>query len=113
MSTPVLVNGATGVSSTAIFVREQDCRLNGFTIYNPSNAAAYVQFFDMPASTAPTVGTTVPKWSVGVPTVAALSVPYIAGDGLFFTGGLWVAATTTAGGNTGPSAAVNVNLALG
>lgn len=109
MASPVLVNGATGVLATPIQVRGEGCNLAGYHIYNPSNAAAYVQFFD--TVLAPTVGTTVPVWSIGITTLtnASMNLPVA---GLYFRSGLWVAATTTAGGNGAPNVAVNVNLAM-
>jgi hypothetical protein len=108
MATPVLVNGATGVAETAIFVRGESCDVQAYHLYNGSNALAFVQFFD---TAAPTVGTTVPKWSIGIPTLvhAFMSFPVA---GLYFQGGLWVAATTTVGGSSAPSAALTVNLAM-
>ena len=108
MATPVLVNGVTGVAETAIFVRGRSCDVQAYHIYNSSNATAFVQFFD---TAAPTVGTTVPKWSVPIPTLvhAFMSFPVA---GLYFSGGLWVAATTTVGGSSAPSAALVVNLAM-
>lgn len=111
MASPVLVNGVTGLLATAIFVRGIECDVLGYHIYNASNATAYVQFFDMTAGVTPTVGTTVPVWSIGIPTVshAFLMLPVA---GLHFQESLWVAATTTAGGNGAPSAALNVNLAM-
>src|SRR5262245_60278185 len=108
MATPVLVNGYTGVLATAIYVRGRDCNVLGYHIYNASDAVAYVQFYD---TQAPTVGTTVAKWAIGIPTLTHAFMPFpIAG--LFFKGGLWIAATTTASGSTAPSAALSVNLAM-
>jgi hypothetical protein len=112
MANPVLVNGATGVLATAIQIRQSGCNVFGYHIYNASNATAYVQFFDSSPAVPPTVGTTVPKWSIGVPTVAHAFMALDA-TGLDFTQGLWVAATTTAGGSGAPNVAVNVNLAIG
>lgn len=108
MATPVLVNGTTGVLATAIFVRAQDCNVLGYHIYNASDAAAYVQFYD---TAAPTVGTTVAKWIVPIPTVQQAFMQFPVA-GLFFRGGLWMAATTTAGGTGAPSAALTVSLAV-
>lgn len=108
MATPVLVNGTTGLLATAIFVRGSDCNILGYHVFNGSNALAFVNFYDVAF---PTVGTTVPKWSVAIPTVvhAFMSFPVA---GLYFPGGLWVAAVTTVGGSGAPSAALTVNLAL-
>lgn len=111
MATPVLVNGPTGVLATAIQIAGQDCQVFGYHIYNPSNATAYVQFFD--GTGAPTVGTDKPKWSIGVTTLTNVDMPVNGSAGLFFRGGCWVAAATSAGGNSAPSSAVNVNLAIG
>lgn len=109
MANPVLVNGVTGVVATAIFVRGGPCSVADYHIHNPAAATSFVQFFDSPPTVPPTVGTTVPKWSIGVPTLQTVAL-----DGtLNFVTGLWVAATTTVGGNSAPSAAVNVNLAVG
>lgn len=109
MATPVLVNGTTGLLATALQVRGQSCNLLGYHIYNPSNATAYIQFFD--SLLGPTVGTTVPVWSIGIPTLTSTFMP-VDVNGIFFSLGLWVAATTTAGGSSAPNAAVNVNLGM-
>lgn len=108
MATPVLVDGNTGVLATAIWVRGEDCNVLGYHIYNGSNATAFVQFYD---TAVPTVGTTVPKWAVGLPTLthAFMAFPVA---GLFMKGGLWVAATTALAGTTPPNVAVTVNLAM-
>jgi hypothetical protein len=109
MASPVLVNGTTGVLATAIQVRGGDINVCAYHIFNGSNAAAFVQFFDGLA--APSVGTTVPKWVVAIPTLQQAFMDFPPA-GLFFNGGLWVAATTTAGGSGAPSAALTVALAM-
>jgi hypothetical protein len=109
MATPVLVDGFTGVLATPLFVRGPSCDLVGYHIYNPSNATAFVHFYDSTA--APSVGTTVSVWAIGIPTLeqAFMTFPVA---GLFFRNGLWVAATTTDSGSTPPNVAINVNLAV-
>lgn len=108
MASPTLVNGVSGVLATAIFVRGESCNVQGYHCYNPSNAVAFVNFYD---EAAPTVGTTVPKWQVGIPTLTNAWID-LQPAGLFFKNGLWVAAATTVNGNTAPSAAVVVSLAM-
>jgi hypothetical protein len=109
MATPVLVNGYTGVQATAIVVRGQTCDVQGYHIYNASDATAFVQFYD--SLVAPTVGTTVAKWVVAIPTLqqAFNNIPVA---GLYFKDGLWIAATTSASGSSAPSAALVVSLAM-
>lgn len=103
MSTPVNVNA---LLATPRFVRGLSGFVQGFTIFNPSAAAAYVQFLDTLIT--PTVGTTVPVWSVAVPTLATVSL----NCEIFFRDGLWVAATTTDVGSGAPATALNVSLEL-
>lgn len=104
MATPVQIND---LAATALFVRGGSCKLLGYSIYNPSNAAAYVQFFD--TLLGPTVGTTAPKWSIALATLTSQTLNTV---DLFFRDGLWVAATTTDDGSSAPSAALNVSLEL-
>jgi len=112
MATPVLVNGVSGVTGTAANVRAMSCDVEQFAIYNPNTGAVFVQLFDMPSGAQlPTLGSTVPKYSFGVGPTGALHSSFTV-SGLRFEGGLWVAATTTVGGATGPTTAVVVNLAL-
>ncbi len=110
MASPVLVNGLSGVQGTPIFVRGTECNVQGYHIYNPSNAAAFVSFYD--TLVAPTVGTTVPKWQGVLPTLTNSSHDFAQPAGIYFQFGLWVAAATTVNGNTNPSAAVVINLAM-
>lgn len=110
MASPVLVNGLSGVQATPIFVRGEKVNVQGYHIYNPSNAAAFVSFYD--SLIAPTVGTTVPVWQGVLPTLTNSSHDFAQPAGIYFGTGLWVAAATTVNGNTNPSAAVVVNLAM-
>jgi hypothetical protein len=110
MATPVLVNGVTGVLATALFVRGQTCDVQGYHIFNGSNAAAFVNFYD--TAVTPTVGTTVPVWQVALSTLGFAFFNQGQPGGLFFKDGLWIAAVTTAGGSGAPSAALTVSLAM-
>jgi len=115
MATPLLVNGYTGVLATALPVRNQDCKVMGYHIFNPSNATAFLQFYrgQDNAPSGPTVGTTVADWVVPILTLTHAFLPVTSqADGLFFKGALWMAATTTIGGSTAPSAALVVSLAI-
>lgn len=109
MATPVLVNGYTGVLATPVFVRLQSDNVLGYHIFNASNATAFVQFYD--SAVAPTIGTTVANWCIGIPTLVHAFLP-IDGPGMYFQNGLWIAATTTASGSGAPSAALSVNLLM-
>jgi hypothetical protein len=111
MATPYFNVAITGSASGATQVRGVACNVEGYHLYNANASGAFLQFFDGPSGTAPVVGTTVPKWSVEMgPTGPALS-PFMV-TGIHFEGGLWIAATTTATGATGPTTAITVNLAL-
>lgn len=109
MATPVLVNGYSGVLATPIFVRGTGTDVVGYHIYNASDATAFVQFYD--SVVAPTVGTTVAKWVVSIPTLQQAFMQFPVA-GIFFRDGLWIAATTTASGSTAPSAALTVSVAV-
>lgn len=71
--------------------------------YNPSNATAYIQVFDVVGTV--TLGTTVPKLSLPIATLTNMP---ITGPAQFFSA-IKVAATTTAGGLTAPSTALDCN----
>ncbi len=110
MASPVLVNGLTGVVATPKFVRgSEETYVQGYHIFNPSNATAFVSFYDI--NVAPTVGTTVPKWVVALPTLTNAWID-LQPAGLFFQTGLWVAAATAINGNSDPNVALVVNLAM-
>lgn len=85
----------------------QSVVLKTCVLLNTTAAVAYFQVFNKKAADV-TPGTTVPKWSIGLPASAGLSLPL--GDGVDMGGdGLTVIGTTTIGGSTG--AAIVYNLA--
>ena len=110
MAQPVLVNGVTGVNATPQFVSGPGAKLMDFVIFNAAAATSFISFYD--SAIAPTVGTTVPKWQVGITTLGTVPFPNTAPDGLFFRDGLWVAATTTSAGNTNPATPVVISLGV-
>lgn len=102
--TPVLKNGLTNTASSV--VSSVAATLEDYYIYNPNASVAYVQIYDVATAGAVTVGTTTPKWSIGIPATSAAN---IARMGLSFASGIQVAATTTATGSTAPGTALDAN----
>ncbi len=103
MATPVQIALSTGAAK---FVRGQSCKLTSYSVYNPNTGPVYIQFFD--TLLGPTVGTTVPVWALGVGVASATgaAAPTVTGlvpADIYFSQGLWVAATT--GTLTGATAA--------
>lgn len=108
MAAPVRLNA---LSTTVVAVRmNRETSLFAFTIYNASNAVAYVQCFDQATPTDVSLGTTAPTWVIPVPTVASVSLALP--QAVVFAKGLQVAATTTATGSSAPSSALDVALAV-
>jgi hypothetical protein len=102
-SAPSLANG---LSTTVKTVRAGNGALAFLSCYNPNATVAYVQFFDTVGTV--TLGTTVPKLSIGVPATQHVSVPV----GAAFLAGIKAAATTTATGSTAPGTALDCNFAF-
>ena len=109
MATPVLVNGMTGVNATPQFVAGP-CKLYDYSVFNAAAATSFISFYD--TVLAPTVGTTVPKWQIGLTTLGTVQLAVQDVAGLYFKDGLWVAATTTAAGNTNPATPVVISLGM-
>ena len=103
MGVPVLFSALT---NTVVQVRGHACVLESYSIVNPAAATTFIQMFDSLAT--PTLGTTVPTLSLGVPTIQSETLQ----ADTFFQLGLWVAATTTATGNGAPATAATVNLTM-
>ncbi|SRR5579885_1944922 len=102
-SKPFLANS---LSNTAVTVKSSAGTLQSYYCYNPNASVAYVQIYD--TSGAITVGTTTPKWSIGIPATSAanLGLPQ---NGLGFANALKVAATTGATNSTAPGTALDCN----
>lgn len=100
--------GGTGnalITNTAggILVVSGAHSVHGWSFVNTGNATCYVQVFDLAAATV-TLGTTVPKVPVWVPTAGAWEEKF-PDEGVAFANGIVIAATTTATGSTGCNAA--------
>lgn len=94
---------ASGLTNSAVTVKASKGTLQWASCYNPSNAVAYVQVFDIAGSV--TLGSSVPKLSLAIASGANLP---ITGPATFINA-IKVAATTTAGGSTAPSTALDCN----
>jgi hypothetical protein len=100
----------TGLLATPICVSGAGCKLYDYDIYNAAAAASYVSFYD--TAIAPTVGTTVPKFQVGLATLTTKTLGAQDAGGIYFKDGLWVAATTTSSGSSAPASALAVSLGI-
>lgn len=100
---------ATGLTTTLVQVKAARGNIDGLICVNPNAAIEYVQAFDSATTTGITLGTTAPKvffpWSASG--AQSLLAP---ANGIFFTNGIVIAATTTATGSTAPSSALNCNV---
>lgn len=98
----------SGTTNSGVSVKASPGQLGMLHCYNPNASVAYIQLYD--TAGAVTVGTNV-KLSFGVPATnsTGFSLPV---NGIQFTSGIAVAATTTAGGSTAPGTALDCNAAF-
>jgi hypothetical protein len=101
-ATPVI---ADAMSTTLKVVSASAATLDSYYCYNPNATVAYVQIFDIAAGSV-TLGTSVPKWSIGIP---ATSAGNLADINLGFATAISAAATTTAKGLTALGTALDCN----
>lgn len=99
-------DGSTALTATAQAVKASAGTLGGWYIYNPNATATYVIIYNT-AQGSVTVGTTNPQMVLCIPATSAANVEF--GNGINFTTAISVAATTTGGGNTAPSTALEAN----
>lgn len=100
------------VTNTAVAVKGSAGNIYSINAYNPGVALAYLHIYNVAAASV-TVGTTVPNWSIALPSTAtgtvgidAISdIPYFTASGAFS-----VAASTTPNGGTAPGTALVVNI---
>jgi hypothetical protein len=100
-----LVGNYQAQTTTVRKVKANAGVLEGYIIYNPNATVAYVQFFEI--NTVVTLGTTVPKFALPIPAVAAANV---SGLRIGFTDAIQMACTTTATGLTAPGTGLDVCL---
>ncbi len=94
--------------TTTQTVKASAGNLYGWYIYNPNSSACYLQIFN---TTTPTLGTTVPIASLGVPATSGANIPPGAGVAIAnFSTAIAVAATTTAQGATTCTTGMTANI---
>lgn len=94
----------TSLSTTVTALKSSaQGKLGGWSIYNPNNLVAFVQVFNVATFGAVTLGTTVPVLTFGIPPFGA-AIGNAGAPGIDFSAGIQIAATTTATGNTAPTA---------
>lgn len=96
----------TALTNTAQAVKASAGKLGGWYIYNPNSTVAYVIVYNV-ASGSVTVGTTTPKLVLAIPATSAANLELV--NGITFDTAIAVAATTTGGGSTAPSTALEAN----
>lgn len=97
-------DGSTALTNSAQVIKASAGNLYGYYIYNPNSAATYVHFYNTAAASV-TVGTTNPLVTFCIPATAGanLTFPYPV---TFSNAGWSISATTTGGGNTAPTTAL-------
>lgn len=104
------VKSVTALSATVQQVSAAACTFYGAMFMNVSSAPAYIQVFAVSATTDVSLGVTVPTFVIPVPvnSTAANGAAFVleTDRGISITKGMSIAATTTATGSTGPSAAL-------
>lgn len=97
---------ANAQSTTVTTVKATAGELGAYYCWNPNAAVAYLQIFDISGTV--TLGTSVPKWSIGLPAGSAANLEL--SNGLHFANAIKIAATTTATGSTAPTSAIDCNI---
>jgi len=103
------------LAATAVLVKTGKTKIKGYHIYNPGNAAAYIQFFDAAAASDVNVGTTVHKAAIGIPRGGGQQTVIQTVRGLCnmkFTLGLVIACTSGVATNGDPNAANIVTIEI-
>ena len=102
--TPVLENA---LSTTVQTVTGSAGILDAYFCWNPNASVEYVQIFDISGTV--TLGTSTPKWSIGIPPTSGGNLSQMA---INFANAIKVAATTTATGSSAPGTALDCNFSF-
>lgn len=93
----------TALTNSVSTVKGSAKQLGGWVLHNPAAATTYYQFFNAATAGAVTLGTTTHTFVFGLAAGASANVEFA--NGIAFSAGIQVAATTTATGNTAPATA--------
>ena len=94
----------TALTATAQVIKATAGQLYGYYIYNPNVSAVYVHIYNIAAASV-TVGTSTAQMVFCIPAGSAANLTFALG--IEFTNAGWsIAATTTGGGNTAPTTAL-------
>lgn len=105
--TPIVIDGLQASSVVTVSTVGVPRVLGGYHFYNPSNAAAYVQFFNTNGTV--TLGGSAPRMVIGMATLQHVTLA-IGACPIDFPLGIKLAATTTASGSTNPATAITGTL---
>lgn len=100
-------DGSTALTSTAQQVKATAGTVGGWYIYNPNATATYVNFYNLTSANT-TVGTSNQQMVICIPATSGANVEF--GNGITFATAITISATTTGGGNTAPSTALECNV---
>lgn len=102
------IDAASGSGNkTKVVVKAAPGQVYGWFIDNPNDEISYVQFFDA-LTAGVTVGTTAPKFSIGIPAQGGSNVAWP--TGIEFQTGIVIAMTTGRANNTDPTNTVDYNI---
>lgn len=93
----------TALTATAQVIKASAGKFGGYYIYNPNAAATYVEIYNIAAASV-TVGTSTAKLVFCIPASSGANLEILAG--IPFDTAMSIAATTTGGGNTAPTTAL-------
>lgn len=93
----------TALTATAQVIKASAGKFGGYYIYNPNTAATYVLIYNIAAASV-TVGTSTALLVFCIPASSAANLELLAG--VPFGTAMSIAATTTGGGNTAPTTAL-------
>lgn len=111
VGTGLLTFRDAALSNVAVAVKASAGKVHGHNLFNPGVALAYVHYYDA-AQVSVTVGTTIPKLSIALPSnaTAQIGTELFSEVGLAFGTAITIAASTTPGGATAPATALVSNV---
>ena len=99
-------NSNTPLTNTVVYVKTSAGELGGYIVFNPNSTVAFVQVFD--AASGVTLGTTRPAMVIPVPPTSGANLEFA--NGVSFTSGIGIAATTSDSGSTAPSSGITTTI---